>query len=98
MPCINLKVDLVLTQKWTYKYILLKGAFIPKVLNNPLTSCYLINFDFLLSHTSHFDKIIILLFFVLTTFGFFFTTFWVFLLSFRHILLAHYLLKQIHHD
>ena len=38
------------------------GVLIPKLLNNPLASCSLINFDFLLSHTAHFDKSI---FFVL---------------------------------
>ena len=38
------------------KGILLKGVFIPKLLNNPLASCCLINFDYLLSHTAHFDK------------------------------------------
>ena len=32
------------------KTILLKSAFIPKPLKNPLASCSLINFDFLLSH------------------------------------------------
>ena len=54
------------------KRILLIGVFIPKLLNNPLASCSLINFDFLLSHTAHFDKSIIhpfLPFF--PTFGFF---------------------------
>ena len=30
--------------------------FYIKLLNNPLASCSLINFDFLLSHTAHFDK------------------------------------------
>ena len=32
----------------------------PKLLNNPFACCSLINFDFLLSHTAHFDKIIVL--------------------------------------
>ena len=31
-----------------------KGAFRPKLLNNPLASCFLINLDFLLLHTVHF--------------------------------------------
>ena len=49
--------------------MLLKEVFIPKLINNPLASCSLINFDFLLSHTAHFDKSIILLqFFFLATF------------------------------
>ena len=39
---------------------LFKGVFIPKVLNNLPVSCYLTNFDFLLSHTAHFGKGIIL--------------------------------------
>ena len=47
----------------------------PKLLNNPLPSCCLINFDFLLSHTAHFDKSIILPFFIPATFGFLFSTF-----------------------
>ena len=37
------------------------GTFVPvNLLNNPLASCSIINFDFLLSHTSHFVKSIIL--------------------------------------
>ena len=47
------------------------GTFIPvKLLNNPLASCYLRNFDFLLLHTEHFDRSIILPYLVLNTFGF----------------------------
>ena len=42
---------------------------IPKQLNNPLASCYLINLDFLLSHTAHFGKNTVLPFLVSTTFG-----------------------------
>ena len=42
------------------KGILLKGVFIPKLLNIPLAFSSLINFDFLLSHIAHFDKSIIL--------------------------------------
>ena len=57
------------------KSILLKGVFIPKLLNNPLVSCSLINFYFVLSHTAHFDKNIILSFFVLGTFGFLISVF-----------------------
>ena len=37
------------------KGILLKGVFIPKLLNNPLVSWCLINFDFLILHTVHYD-------------------------------------------
>ena len=59
---------MLLKQK-SYKGILLKEVFIPK-LNNLLASCCLINFDFSLSHTAHFDKSIIAERFVLATFGF----------------------------
>ena len=60
--------------------ILLKGALIPKLRNYPLASCSLVNFDFLLSHTAHFDKSIILPFFVVANLGFLFS---VFLLHFK---------------
>ena len=57
-----------------------KNGVIPlhKLLNNPLVSCSLRNFDFLLLHTEHFDKSIIPPFspfnFEIFTFGFFFYT------------------------
>ena len=35
---------------------LLKGIFKPKLLNNTLASCFLINLDFLLMHTTHLNK------------------------------------------
>ena len=94
MSCINLLIPL--KQRGPTKGSLLKGVFIPKLLNNLLASCSLINLDSLLSHTAHFDKSIILFFFVLTTFGFLLSVF--FLLSYCHILFAHYLLNQIHQD
>ena len=47
----------------TTKRILLIGAFIPKLLENRLASCCLINLGFIISHTAHFDKIIIVPFF-----------------------------------
>ena len=50
------------------------GFFISKLLNNPLSSYSLIDFDFLLSHTAHFDTGIILPFSVLTTVGFLLST------------------------
>ena len=53
----------------------MKGVLIPKLLSNPLAYCSLRNFDFLLLHTKHFDKSIILPFFVLTTFGFLLSVF-----------------------
>ena len=64
---------ILLTQKRTYRTnftILLKDVFIPKLFNNPLVFCSFINFEFLLSHTAHFDKSIILPFFVFATFEF----------------------------
>ena len=52
------------------KEILLKGVFIPKLLNIPLAFYSLINFDFLLSHTAHSDKTIIFPFYLLALFVF----------------------------
>ena len=49
--------------------ILLKGILIPRLLNNPFASCFLINFDFYLPHISRFDNIIVLLLLVAETFG-----------------------------
>ena len=40
--------------------ISLKGVLIPRLLNNPFASCFLINFDFLLPHIARFDNIIVL--------------------------------------
>ena len=52
------------------------GIFIPvNLLNNPLASCSLIKFDFLLLHTAHFDTSIILPFLVFKTFGFLLSVF-----------------------
>ena len=57
------------------------GIFIPvKLLNNLLASCSLINFNFLILHTAHFDKSIIHPFLVLATLGFLLS---VFLLHFK---------------
>ena len=52
------------------KGILLKGFFIPKILNSPLASFSLININFLVSHTTHFDKIISFPIFAFATPGF----------------------------
>ena len=41
-----------------------------KLFNNPLASCSLRNFNFLLLHTEHIDESILPLFLILTTFGF----------------------------
>ena len=64
MPCINCLN--ALKKGGPTKRILLKGVFIPELLNNQLASCCFINskFEFLLSKTEHFHKNIILLFFV----------------------------------
>ena len=52
------------------------GTFIlVNLLINPLASCSLINFDFLLSHTAHFDKNIIFVFLVFRTFGYLLSVF-----------------------
>ena len=46
-----------------------------KLLNNPFACCSLRNFDFLLPHMAHFDKIIILPLVVFETFGFMLSVF-----------------------
>ena len=69
------------------KGIVLKRIFIPKLLNNPLAFYCLINFDFLLSHTAHFDKRIILLFFVFTTFAFLLSVFFLHFKQYNNIVL-----------
>ena len=58
--------------------ILLKGALIDKLLNNCFASCFLINLDFSLLHTAHFDNIIVspfLVFEISGVIGFVFSTF-----------------------
>ena len=57
------------------KVILLKGVFIPKLLNNRLGFFSLINFQFLLSDTAYFDKTIILFFLSLQYLDFYFLVF-----------------------
>ena len=49
---------------------LLNGVLIPNLLNNPFASCLLINLDFSLQHTEHFDNMITLPLLVLETCGF----------------------------
>ena len=53
MSCAQIKISPIIG-------ILLKGVLIPRLLNNPFASCFLINFDFLEPHIAHFDNIIIL--------------------------------------
>ena len=47
----------------------------PNLLNNPFACYSLINFDFLLPHIAHFDKIIVLPSVVFKTFGFMLSVF-----------------------
>ena len=54
--------------------ILFKGVLIPTLLNILLASCFLKNFDFLLSHIAYFDNIV-LPSLVFETFGFMFSVF-----------------------
>ena len=74
LPCINL-FNTIKTKEELQKDFFLKSVLIPKLLNNPLASCCLINVDFVQSNTAHFDKSIILPVFVLATFGFYFKYF-----------------------
>ena len=46
-----------------------------KLLTSPLASCFLIDFNFLLSNTAYFDKSIILPSFALTALGFLLSVF-----------------------
>ena len=52
---------------------LLNGVLIPKLLNSPFASWFLINLDFLLPHIAHFYNTIVLLLLVFETFGFMFS-------------------------
>ena len=66
---------LIWNKRGPTKWILLTGVFVPKPLKNRLASCSLINLGFLLTHSAHFDKGIILPFFVFTTWIFTFCIF-----------------------
>ena len=50
--------------------ILIDGVLVPKLLNNPLAFGSLININFLLPHTAHFNNNIVLPLVVLETLGF----------------------------
>ena len=50
-------------------FILPSIGILPTIISSPFASCSLINFDFLLIHSSHSDKSIILPFLVLKTSG-----------------------------
>ena len=51
---------------------LFNGVLLPKLLNSPFTSWFLLNLDFVLPHITHFDNMIILPLLVLETCGFIF--------------------------
>ena len=51
------------------KGILLNGVLKPKLPNNLFTSCFSINFDFILAHIAQFDNIIVLSLLVPKIFG-----------------------------
>ena len=63
--------------------ILFNGVLIPKLLNNTFAHCSLKNFDFLLPHMAHFDKIIVLPLVVIEAFGFMLSVFFFFFLTFK---------------
>ena len=72
--------------------------FISKLLNNPLASWSLTNFDILLSHTAHLDKRIIIPFLVLTNFGFLFSVFFLqFKKSDKSFIVLLYIVLYIYH-
>ena len=52
---------------------LLNGVLIPKLLNSPFASLFLINLDFLLQHIAHFDNTIVLSLLVFETLEFMFS-------------------------
>ena len=70
-------IDLLITLKnrKPTKGIFHRDFFILKLRNNTLASCCLINFDFILLHTTRFDKDIILPFLSLQLFDFYFLQF-----------------------
>ena len=76
---------------------LLKGVLIPKLLNNPFASCFLINLDFLLPHIAHFYNIISLPLLVLETCGFMFLVYFLHFKQFDSILyirIAHRIIQN----
>ena len=50
--------------------ILFNGVLRPKLIHIPISSCFLINLDFLRPHIAHFDNIIVLPLLVFETLGF----------------------------
>ena len=61
---------------------LFTGVLRTRLLNNPFASCFFINFDFLQTHTAHFDDNLVLPFLVFNTFG---SKFSLFFLHFKQI-------------
>ena len=70
------------------------STLIPKLHNDSLASCSLINFDFLLLHTAPFDKSIVFPFLVLTTSGFLFSVFFLFYTWLNFYLLLEFLISS----
>ena len=66
------------------------GVLIPKLLNRPFASWFLINLHFLLLHFANFDNIIDLPLLVLESFG---SMFLVFILHFKQYVSILYVLK-----
>ena len=54
---------------------LLNGVLVPKLVNGPFASWFLINLNFLLPYIAHFDNIIALPLLVAETFGFMLSVF-----------------------
>ena len=76
MTCINFFNTLKTKEDLLKKFYLKVSLFlIPKLLNNPLAFFPLINFDFVLLHTAHFDKSIIFRFLSLKRMVFYFLYF-----------------------
>ena len=67
--------------------ILIIDFLISKLLNSPLASFSLINFYILLLHTANFEKSIVLPFFVLATFGFLLSVFFLHFKQYDNIVL-----------
>ena len=59
---------------------LCKGVLIPRLLNNPFASCFLINFEFLAPYIAHLDNIIGLSLLVFETTGLMFSVFFFYFL------------------
>ena len=65
-----IKIILIVKIFQTKCYPIREGVLIPNLLNNPVAYCSLINLDFLILHTAHFDKTIVFPLLVFKTFRF----------------------------